>query len=178
MLARLGQREWALLAMVLTALLGLLWYYLLIVPTRQEIATVRQEIDRLTIERNRGLQARRALPELRATIAALQAQRLAFLRALPREERLAEVLSEVLQDAEASGVVVRSFTRSLALEAPFPETYAYLRRLEDLSRFSTLSGLNLSVQSQEANPTLATSLTLTVYVLAQGVEAETGGSTP
>ena len=86
---------------------------------------------------NRGLQARRALPELRATIAALQAQRLAFLRALPREERLAEVLSEVLQDAEASGVVVRSFTRSrtsapvpevravnlaLALEAPFPET--------------------------------------------------------
>lgn len=193
MLARLGQREWALLAMVLTALLGLLWYYLFIVPTRQEIATVRQEIDRLTIERNRGLQARRALPELRATIAALQAQRLAFLRALPREERLAEVLSEVLQDAEASGVVVRSFTRSrtsapvpevravnlaLALEAPFPEIYAYLRRLEDLSRFSTLSGLNLSVQSQEANPTLATGLTLTVYVLAQGVEAETGGSTP
>lgn len=193
MLARLGQREWALLAVVLTALLGLLWYYLFIVPTRQEIATVRQEIDRLTIERNRGLQAQRALPELRATIAALQAQRLAFLRALPREEKLAEVLSEVLQDAEASGVVVRSFTRSrastpvpevravnlaLALEAPFPEIYAYLRRLEDLSRFSTLSGLNLSVQSQEANPTLATGLTLTVYVLAQGVEAETGGSTP
>lgn len=193
MLARLGQREWALLAVVLTALLGLLWYYLFIVPTRQEIETVRQEIDRLTIERNRGLQAQRALPELRATIAALQAQRLAFLRALPREERLAEVLSEVLQDAEASGVVVRSFTRShtsapvpevravnlaLALEAPFPEIYAYLRRLEDLSRFSTLSGLNLSVQSQEANPTLATGLTLTVYVLAQGVEEETGGSTP
>lgn len=193
MLARLGQREWALLAVVLTALLGLLWYYLFIVPTRQEIATVRQEIDRLTIERNRGLQAQRALPELRATIAALQAQRLAFLRALPREEKLAEVLSEVLQDAEASGVVVRSFTRSrastpvpevravnlaLALEAPFPEIYAYLQRLEDLSRFSTLSGLNLSVQSQEANPTLATGLTLTVYVLAQGVEAETGGSTP
>lgn len=193
MLARLGQREWALLAVVLTALLGLLWYYLFIVPTRQEIATVRQEIDRLTIERNRGLQAQRALPELRATIAALQAQRLAFLRALPREEKLAEVLSEVLQDAEASGVVVRSFTRSrastpvpevravnlaLALEAPFPEIYAYLRRLEDLSRFSTLSGLNLSVQSQEANPTLATGLTLTVYVLAQGVEEETGGSTP
>lgn len=193
MLARLGQREWALLAVVLTALLGLLWYYLFIVPTRQEIATVRQEIDRLTIERNRGLQAQRALPELRTTIAALQAQRLAFLRALPREEKLAEVLSEVLQDAEASGVVVRSFTRSrastpvpevravnlaLALEAPFPEIYAYLRRLEDLSRFSTLSGLNLSVQSQEANPTLATGLTLTVYVLAQGVEEETGGSTP
>lgn len=193
MLARLGQREWALLAVVLTALLGLLWYYLFIVPTRQEIATVRQEIDRLTIERNRGLQAQRALPELRATIAALQAQRLAFLRALPREEKLAEVLSEVLQDAEASGVVVRSFTRSrastpvpevravnlaLALEAPFPEIYAYLRRLEDLSRFSTLSGLNLSVQSQEANPTLATGLTLTVYVLAQGVEEETGGGTP
>ncbi|WP_408646646.1 hypothetical protein [Thermus sediminis] len=99
------------------------------------------------------------------------------------------MLSEILREAERSGVVVRSFTRSptsapvpevravnlaLSLEAPFPETFAYLRRLEGLSRFSSLSGLNLSVQGQELNPRLSTSLTLTLYMLARDLEAQGG----
>ncbi|MGC8905020.1 type 4a pilus biogenesis protein PilO [Thermus sp.] len=186
MLARLGQREWALLAMVLTLAVGLLWYYLGILPLRQETEVVRQEIAALLPERDKGRRAQRALPELRAAIALLQAEKQAFLRALPREERLAEVLSEILGEANRSGVVVRSFTRSpttapvpevravslaLSLEGPFPETYAYLRRLEGLSRFSSLSGLNLSVQDQGVNPILSTSLTLTLYMLAKDLEA-------
>ncbi|MGC8876337.1 type 4a pilus biogenesis protein PilO [Thermus sp.] len=186
MLARLGQREWALLAMVLTLAVGLLWYYLGILPLRQETEVVRQEIAALLPERDKGRRAQRALPELRAAIALLQAEKQAFLRALPREERLAEVLSEILGEANRSGVVVRSFTRSpttapvpevravslaLSLEGPFPETYAYLRRLEGLSRFSSLSGLNLSVQDQGVNPILSTSLTLILYMLAKDLEA-------
>jgi len=191
-LARLGQREWALIAMVLTLLVALLWYFLLIVPLQQETALVRQEIQSLIPERDKGRRAQRALPELRAAIATLQAERQAFLQALPREERLAQVLSEILGEANRSGVVVRSFTRSptsapvpevravnlaLALEAPFPETFAYLRRLEALSRFSSISGLNLSVQGQEQNPTLSTSLTLTLYMLAKDLEAPSQGQT-
>ena len=187
-LARLGQREWALIAIALTLVVALLWYFLLIVPLRQETELVRQEIATLIPERDRGRQAQRALPELRAAIAQLQAERQAFLRALPREERLAQVLSEILGEAVRSGVTVRSFTRSptsapvpevravnlaFSLEAPFPETYAYLRRLEGLSRFSSLSGLNLSVQGQDPNPTLSTSLTLTLYMLAKDLEAQT-----
>ncbi|WP_268065122.1 type 4a pilus biogenesis protein PilO, partial [Acinetobacter baumannii] len=131
----------------------------------------------------------RALPELRATIAELQAERQAFLRALPKEERLSQVLNEILTEALRSGVTVRSFTRSptsapvpevravnlaLSLEAPFPETYAYLQRLEGLSRFSSISGLNLSVQGQEVNPSLNTSLTLTLYVLAKDLGQSEG----
>ncbi|AEV15682.1 hypothetical protein TCCBUS3UF1_6340 [Thermus sp. CCB_US3_UF1] len=190
MLAKLGQREWALISIALTLAVALLWYFLLIVPLRQETELVRQEIATLIPERDRGRQAQRALPELRAAIAALQAERQAFLRALPREERLAQVLSEILGEAARSGVSVRSFTRSptsapvpevravnlaLSLEAPFPETYAYLRRLEGLSRFSSLSGLNLSVQGQDLNPLLSTSLTLTLYMLAKDLEAQTEG---
>lgn len=189
MLARLGQREWALLAMVLTLVVGLLWYFYGIVPLRQETEAVRQEINALIPERDKGRRAQRALPELRATIANLQAERQAFLRALPKEERLAQVLSEILGEATRSGVTVRSFTRSptsapvpevravnlaLSLEAPFPETFAYLRRLEGLSRFSSISGLNLSVQGQDLNPRLSTSLTLTLYMLAKDLEGQGG----
>nr|WP_279232208.1 type 4a pilus biogenesis protein PilO [Thermus albus] len=187
----MGQREWALIAIALTLVVALLWYFLLIVPMRQETETVRQEIERLIPERNRGRQAQRALPELRAAIAELQAERQAFLRALPREERLAQVLNEILTEALRSGVTVRSFTRSptsapvpevravnlaLSLEAPFPETYAYLKRLEELSRFSSLSGVNLSVQGQDVNPLLSTSLTLTLYVLAKDLGQPEGAT--
>ncbi|ADW22672.1 MULTISPECIES: type 4a pilus biogenesis protein PilO [Thermus] len=189
MLARLGQREWALIAIALTLVVALLWYFLLIVPMRQETESVRQEINALIPERDKGRQAQRALPELRATIAELQAERQAFLRALPKEERLSQVLNEILTEALRSGVTVRSFTRSptsapvpevravnlaLSLEAPFPETYAYLQRLEGLSRFSSISGLNLSVQGQEVNPSLNTSLTLTLYVLAKDLGQSEG----
>lgn len=189
MLARLGQREWALIAIALTLVVALLWYFLLIVPMRQETESVRQEINTLIPERDKGRQAQRALPELRATIAELQAERQAFLRALPKEERLSQVLNEILTEALRSGVTVRSFTRSptsapvpevravnlaLSLEAPFPETYAYLQRLEGLSRFSSISGLNLSVQGQEVNPSLNTSLTLTLYVLAKDLGQSEG----
>ncbi|WP_019550801.1 type 4a pilus biogenesis protein PilO [Thermus scotoductus] len=189
MLARLGQREWALIAIALTLVVALLWYFLLIVPIRQETESVRQEINALIPERDKGRQAQRALPELRATIAELQAERQAFLRALPKEERLSQVLNEILTEALRSGVTVRSFTRSptsapvpevralslaLSLEAPFPETYAYLQRLEGLSRFSSISGLNLSVQGQEVNPSLNTSLTLTLYVLAKDLGQSEG----
>ncbi|KGQ21052.2 type IV pilus inner membrane component PilO [Thermus filiformis] len=192
-LRNLGQREWALLSILLVALLGLAWYYFLITPMREEIARVQSEIDQLTLERNRGLQAQRALPELRAALAQLQAERAAFLRALPPEERLYAVLNELSQEALRSGVVLKSFTRSptsapvpevravslaLQLEAPFPETYAFLRRLEGLSRFSTVSGLNLSVAGQDLNPTLNTSLTLTLYMLARGTQVEGEGSPP
>jgi len=188
-LARLGQREWALIAIALTLVVALLWYFLLIVPTRQETDSVRQEIGALIPERDKGRQAQRALPELRATIAELQAERQAFLRALPEEERLSQVLNEILTEALRSGVTVRSFTRSptsapvpevravnlaLSLEAPFPETYAYLKRLEGLSRFSSLSGLNLSVQGQDSNPLLSTSLTLTLYMLAKDLGQSEG----
>ncbi len=189
MLARLGQREWALIAMALVAVVALLWYFYGIVPLRQETEAVRQEINALIPERDKGRRAQRALPELRATLANLQAEREAFLRALPKEERLAQVLSEILGEATRSGVTVRSLNRSptsapvpevravnlaLALEAPFPETFTYLRRLEGLSRFSSISGLNLSVQGQEADPRLSTSLTLTLYMLAKDLEGQGG----
>lgn len=193
-LSRLGQREWALLVMALTVVLALLWYFLLIVPLRQETETVRNEIATLIPERDRGRQAQRALPELRAAIAELQAERQAFLRALPREERLGEVLNALLSEAARSGVTVRALNRSptsapvpevravnlaLSLEGPFPETYTYLKRLEGLSRFSSISGLSLAVAGEPTpNPTLNTSLTLTLYMLAKDVEELQAPGTP
>ncbi|MGQ9510982.1 MAG: type 4a pilus biogenesis protein PilO [Thermaceae bacterium] len=192
-LSNLGQREWAILLMVLVVALGGLWYYLLLVPMGREIAQVQSEIDQLSLQKTRGLQARRSLPELRNALATLQAERAQFLRALPQEEQLYAVLNELFQEALRSGVVIKSFTRSptsspvpevravnltFQLQAPFSETYAFLRRLEGLSRFSTIPGLSMSASSQELNPLLDTSFTLTVYTLAPGARGNTPGEKP
>jgi type IV pilus assembly protein PilO len=127
------------------------------------------------------------LPQLREAIARLDAERQQFLRELPPTEQLGRVLSSLAQTARESGVVLRTLNRSpgdnqgvanvratnlaLQVESPFPELYVFLRNLEGLQRFATVSGLNLTLsesgpaanEAQAANPIINTSLTMTVY---------------
>jgi len=187
LLAKMGQREWALLAIAAALLLGMMWYFLVTQPLQGRIPELQAEVDRLTVERDRGRAAQRALPQLREAIARLDAERQQFLRELPPTEQLGRVLSSLAQTARESGVVLRTLNRSpgdnqgvanvratsLALqgESPFPELYVFLRNLEGLQRFATVSGLNLTLsdsgpattEAQAANPIINTSLTMTVY---------------
>jgi type IV pilus assembly protein PilO len=78
MLARMGQREWALVAIVAALIVGVLFYFFAIQPMQSQIATLNQQINLLTFQRNQGLAAQRALPELQATIASLEAQKQVF----------------------------------------------------------------------------------------------------
>jgi type IV pilus assembly protein PilO len=183
----MSQREWALLAIAAALLLGIMWYFLVTQPLQGRIPELQAEVDRLTVERDRGRAAQRALPQLREAIARLDAERQQFLRELPPTEQLGRVLSSLAQTARESGVVLRTLNRSpgdnqgvanvratnlaLQVESPFPELYVFLRNLEGLQRFATVSGLNLTLsesgpaanEAQAANPIINTSLTMTVY---------------
>jgi len=187
LLAKMSQREWALLAIAAALLLGIMWYFLVTQPLQGRIPELQAEVDRLTVERDRGRAAQRALPQLREAIARLDAERQQFLRELPPTEQLGRVLSSLAQTARESGVVLRTLNRSpgdnqgvanvratnlaLQVESPFPELYVFLRNLEGLQRFATVSGLNLTLsesgpaanEAQAANPIINTSLTMTVY---------------
>jgi type IV pilus assembly protein PilO len=175
------------LAIAVALLLGLMWYFLVTQPLQGRIPELQAEVDRLTVERDRGRAAQRALPQLREAIARLDAERQQFLRELPPTEQLGRVLSSLAQTARESGVVLRTLNRSpgdnqgvanvratnlaLQVESPFPELYVFLRNLEGLQRFATVSGLNLTLsesgpaanEAQAANPIINTSLTMTVY---------------
>lgn len=219
MLARFGQREWSLIAIGAAIVIGFLWFYWMVQPLRQQAEFVRLGsngetvaptipvngplpedlgIDDLQAARDRGRRAQAALGQLRNTIAELEARQQQFLRELPPQERLADVLASLTQQARQSGVTVRSIQRSpvaqtdvqgvrsvnlaLQLESPFSELYVFLRRLEELQRFSTISGLNMSLggtSGQTANPIINTSLTMTVYVYqAPGNAAQPANQTP
>lgn len=199
LLARMGQREWAIISIVVALLLGMLWYFFVTQPLQNRIPDLQSQVAQLTTERDKGRAAQRALPQLRATIAQLESERQAFLRELPPTEQLGQVLSLLAQRARESGVVLKTFNRSpggasdvpnvrstnlaLTVESPFPELYVFLKQLEGLQRFSTISGLNLVLGNvQSTNPPINTSLTMTVYTYTgnnpqsqtQGVQRQPG----
>jgi len=179
-LSKLDSRALALIIIGVFLLLGILWYYFWLKPTQARIAQTEQEIQRLEIERNKGLAAKRRLPQLRERIAALEKEIQSFLAALPEEEKFYEVLDLLSKNAKETGVTLSSLTRNptqseiaevasvdvgLRMEAPFPELYAYLKRLESLKRYSSINGVNLTVAEQNAlNPRIGASLTVRFYV--------------
>ncbi len=180
MLAKLGQREIAVIVIVITLLAAAAWYFTAHSNAQKKIQSLQADIQNLTIQRDRGLAARKALPQLEATIADYQKQIAEFLQELPPREEFASVLKSLSDRAKRSGVKVNSISRalaespvenvrainvSLALESPFPELFVYLKQLESMRRFSTIDGLAMTISKAEAkNPLLSTNLTMTVYV--------------
>jgi len=193
MLAKLGQREIAIIVIILTLIAGATWYFTWYSGAQHKIEQLQGEIDRLEAERNRGLAAKRALPQLEATIADYEAQIAEFLKALPPREKFASVLQSLADRANATGVTMRSITRSpseskvqdvravkvsLSLESPFPELFVFLKKLESMKRFSTIDGLAMSIsEANSMNPLLSTNMNMTFYVYegAPPPEGEGGG---
>jgi len=180
MLAKIGQREIAIIVIILTLIAGAAWYFTWYSSAQHKIEQLQSEIDRLESERSRGLAAKRALPQLEATIADYEAQIAEFLRALPPREEFASVLQSLADRANATGVTMRSITRSpsksevqdvrsikvsLSLESPFPELFVFLKKLESMKRFSTIDGLTMSIsEANSLNPLLSTKMNMTFYV--------------
>ncbi|MER3554904.1 MAG: competence protein [Meiothermus sp.] len=199
----MGQREWAIVSIVVALLLGMMWYFFVTQPLQNRIPEIEANVEQLKSERDKGRAAQAALPQLRATIAQLEAERQAFLRELPPTEQVGQVLSLLAQKARESGVILKTMNRTpggtqdvpnvrstnlaITVESPFPELYVFLKQLEGLQRFSTVSGLNLALgNAQTANPPINTSLTMTVYtytgqgsgVQPQGTVQGQPGQTP
>jgi type IV pilus assembly protein PilO len=189
-LARLGQREWAIIIIVVSVLLGIGLYIFLIQPLQSQIASLQSQIAELSVQRDRGRAAERALPQLRATIIDLELQRQRFFRELPPQEDLSQVLTLLTQLARRSGVTLKSIGRStggsevagvrtvnlaMQVESPFPELFTFLKQLENLQRFATISGLNMTVGAESSNPVINSSMTMTVYVYTGQSAAPQGG---
>ncbi len=194
MLAKIGQRETAIIVIVLSLFATGLWYFTWYQGAQARIDNLENEISSLEMQKQRGLAARKALPQLEATIRDYEAQIADFLKALPPREEFASVLRSLSDRAKATGVILRSISRALAdspvedvrainvtlsLESPFPELFVYLKRLESMRRFSTIDGLAMTLGNREsANPVLNTNMTMTVYVYegAPLEESEEGGA--
>ena len=178
--SKLDSRVVAAIAVVLSLLLAVVWYYYWYKPTTERIAEIEQQIQRLETQRNKGLRAKRQLPELRKRIAELEQEIQIFMASLPKEEKFYEVMDLLSKNAKETGVTINSLTRSpsqseiadvrsidvgLRFEAPFPELYTYLKRLENLKRYSSINGIDLTIAEKNTlNPRISASLTIRFYV--------------
>ncbi|MBB5233584.1 type 4a pilus biogenesis protein PilO [Deinococcus budaensis] len=188
-------------AVLAACVLGLLgWYLLRFQARQQEITQIQGELDttRLTAAAYRA--AQRDLPELEATVARLEVERDAFLRALPATAQFGTVLDEVRRNVSAAGAELTTFTvqsgageglpggvrpinLNLGVSGQFAQVFRALRSLETMNRFANVGGVGLQLpQATSYNPTLEGTLNLTVYTFdpqaAQGGTPGTGGAAP
>ena len=180
-LRNLRQRDIALAVVVLSILMGVLWYFYLYTPTQARITGLNEEISRLEVQIGRGEAARANLPQLRAAVEQLEADRRAFLAQLPRENEVAQLLDQLRSAADDAGVSfdtlqstgargedvqgVRPLGFSMGTEGSYVETIDFLQTLESLRRFTKVQQVGLSVSDQDSqNPPLSATYDFTVYV--------------
>ena len=186
-LRNLRQRDIALAVVVLSALIAAFWYFYPYASTQARITELEGEISRLETQIQRGEAARANLPQLRAAVAQLEADRRAFLAQLPRENEVAQLLDQLRVAAQDAGVTfdtlqsggarsedvqgVRPLGFSMGTEGTYVETMDFLQTLEALERFTKIRQVGLSVNEQTVNPPLSATYDFTVYVFT-GDDAE------
>jgi type IV pilus assembly protein PilO len=173
-------------------LLGILsWYFAYFSPRQAEITAARENLDNLNSQIAVYTAAQQSLPGLRRDVAALQTQRDVFLQALPRSASLGSVLRDLRQDVQTAGgdlgslnvatssaaglpAGVNAITLNLTVTGRFTPTFQVIRAAETMNRFSTISSLALTLpQPDSTDPTLNTTMGLTVYTFDPGLLAPT-----
>ncbi|NLG07896.1 MAG: type 4a pilus biogenesis protein PilO [Deinococcales bacterium] len=179
-LRRLRQRDIAIIMIVLSLLLAVLWFFYMYQPTQERISTLESDIARLDVDIRRGEDARRNLPDLRLAVAQLEQDRLDFLAQLPRESDVAGLIDALRVSAIDSDMLVNGFSQGSAsesiqdvrpigfqigLQGTFQQTMAFLGRLEEMQRFAKIQrvGLNLD-DNTSADPLINSDFGFTVYV--------------
>ena len=179
-LKKLRQRDIAIIMIVLSLLLWVLWYFYMYQPTQDRITTLEDDIARLDLDIRRGEDARRNLPDLRLAVAQLEQDRRDFLAQLPRESDVAGLIDSLRVSAINSDMLVNGFGQANAsenvqdvrpigfqinLQGTFQQPMDFLSRLEGMQRFAKVQrvGLNLD-ENTSSDPLINSDFGFTVYV--------------
>lgn len=193
--SRLTGQMIALIVLVVTILVGVLWYTSFYQPVLDEQAALRTEIADLDQKIQVGNRAKANVPQLCAVVADLQVQRREFLSALPTKEQYADLirtfklqignnkgqLNSLSRTAGAtSGTLpagVRAVSTNLNMTGTFASMIGILQSFEGQQRFLRLDGLNITLSgnnapetSNQSDPRLTAALSVIAYIYnaAQG----------
>jgi type IV pilus assembly protein PilO len=192
-LGKLKQRDIALIAIVLTVLLLIMWYFFMFQKVQDDIQAKNTELEGINKQLQDAQAAVASLPTLRQAVKELKDQKEAYLRRLPKAADLANVIDEVRNNIDASqadltsigqtaggttavgGVIpagVQPIVLNLGLNGKFDSIYRVLQSIEKMQRFTTLNTLDLTMGSPESfDPVLAVKLSMTVYTFDSGATA-------
>ncbi|MGL4608691.1 MAG: type 4a pilus biogenesis protein PilO [Trueperaceae bacterium] len=178
---KLKQRDITIAVLVLTVLLGILWYFYMFNPTKERIATLETENAALQTEIEVGEAAKANLPLLEEQLAQAQADKADFLATLPTEDEVANLIETLRQSASNNSVDltslsqggagedevpdIRSISFNLATSGKFLNTSAFLDTLENLKRFTKVRQVGFTLEDQGIlDPNLNTTYDFNVYV--------------
>jgi Tfp pilus assembly protein PilO len=180
-LRKLKQRDITIIVLVVTVLLGVLWYFYMFNPTKDRIATLETENADLQAKIEVGEAAKANLPLLEEQLLQAQADKADFLATLPKESEVADLvttlrqsaldsqveLTSISQGGAGSDVIqdVRSISFNVATSGDFGETMTFLDTLENLKRFTKVNQVGFSLDGEGIdNPDLNTTYDFNVYV--------------
>jgi Tfp pilus assembly protein PilO len=180
-LRKLKQRDITIIVLVVTVLLGVLWYFYMFSPTKDRIAQLGTDIQGLDGQIQIGEAAKANLPLLEEQLAQAQADKADFLATLPKESEVADLIATLRQSAIDSQVDltsisqggagseavqdIRSVSFNIATTGDFGQTMAFLDTLENLKRFTKVRQVGFSPEGEGVdNPGLNTTFDFNVYV--------------
>jgi type IV pilus assembly protein PilO len=179
--SKLKQRDITIIVLVVTVLLGVLWYFYMFRPTQDRIAQLGTEIQGLDGQIQIGETAKANLPLLEASLQEQLAIKADFLATLPTQSQVSQLIEDMRTSASDSGVVltglsqggagdeaiqdIRSVSFNLTTAGNFGNTMAFLDTLENLKRFTKVRQVGFSLEGEGVNdPNLNTTYDFNVYV--------------
>lgn len=179
---RLNPKYIFFLALALSFLILGLWYTFRYQARQTEMTDLKSQIETAQLQVQTYRQAEAQLPALREEVAGLREERAAFVAALPQQNQMAAVLSEIRRNAQATGTDiqgvavstaatttdlpggVRPIPISMQMGGTYTEVFRTLRSMETMNRFSTIDLLSLQVpEATSTDPELGGTMNMTVY---------------
>lgn len=179
----LSSRDLLLVVLLITALAGLAWFYLLYKPTRSSIQNLTTENQTLQSEIALGRKAKANLPALRKQVKDLTSKRDVFFAKLPKQAEVAQLLNQIRLAASnadvqfsslntsssSSGAAVTTGVQmmpfSMTTQGTYAKTISFLRALENLPRFTRIKDIALTVDAEgSADPLIISTYDFEIFV--------------
>ena len=201
-LSKLKQRDIALIAIGVTVLLIIIWYFSFYSPVRADVDARNSELSDLKTQVSAAEAIAGQVPQLQKAVADLKLQQDEFSRSLPKTQEIGNLVRDLQGNLASSGAEILSLTQtpgtasvlpgvqaigiSMNLRSTFDSLYQSLKSLEGMQRYSNVDNLTVSLQGDpdSLNPKLGSTMTMTVYTFdptatsTSGVPSSTPGAAP
>jgi type IV pilus assembly protein PilO len=163
------------------------------VPTRAAIDARRQELATIRAEVDKGLATARRLPQFREDVAKLQGDLERLRAVLPEEKDVADLLRRIQGMATQSNLTIRGFTPrpvatkqmhaewpiGLQLEGSYHDLGGFLERVSKFPRIINVNGIKVKArEKQSADATISAECTATTFVLIDAARPAAPAAAP
>ena len=159
---------------------GVFWNFYA-VPTRAAIDARKQELTTIRAELDKGLVTARRLPQFRQDVAKLEVDLERLRAVLPEEKDVADLLRRIQGMATQSNLTIRGFTPravatkqmhaewpiGLQLEGNYHDLGGFLERISKFPRIINVNEISIKSREPQGAATISAECTATTFVLIE-----------